>query len=77
MSRQIRSLAAKLGIPESTTEDIMKPVIEKIHLVLDSPDLPKEAKERFVKKIGSTIDELSRLSPDEIRNFMLRQRSIA
>jgi hypothetical protein len=55
----------------------MNPIIENIELVLGSPDLPKEVKERFVKKIGAIIDDLARYTPDDIKNFMLRQRSIA
>jgi hypothetical protein len=60
-----------------SVEEILKPIIEKIHLVLDSPDIPKAAKERFVRKTGVAIDELSSYTPDDIKSFMSRQKSIA
>jgi hypothetical protein len=77
MGRKINVLVTELQIKDMTTNDLMKPIIEKLTLILESKFIPKFVKEKYISQIGTCIDSLTEYNSQSVIELKKRQKAWA
>jgi hypothetical protein len=77
MGRRISVLITELQIKDVTANDLMKPIIEKLALILESKFIPKSVKEKYISQIGTCIDDLTEYNSQSVIELKKRQKAWA